>query len=105
VDGPRDSAAARILQRVRATSGLPLRGAHSCLEFPAALALLAAGLAAALVPAMALTEAPAAGVRLSDLAGLGARRVSAVHRAGPGQPSPAVRVLLDSLVAATRGDD
>lgn len=104
VDGPPDSAVARTLQRLRATSGLPLRGEHSCLEFPAALSLVAAGLAAALVPALALHQGKPAGVRPIDVAGLGARRISVVHRAGPGLPGPAVRVLLDSLLAAAQSD-
>ena len=100
VDGPPGAAVRRVLDRLRHTSGLPLPGAHSCLEFPAALALVDAGLAAALVPDLALTDALPARVRLVPLPGLGARRISAVHVTRRQGPLPVVTVLLDALTAA-----
>jgi DNA-binding transcriptional LysR family regulator len=100
VDGPPDSAVRRVLDRLRVATGLPLPGAHSCVEFPAALALVDAGLAAALVPDLALTGHLPAGVRLISLPGLGARRISAVHRTRRSRTTPVVGVLLDALSAA-----
>lgn len=100
VDGPPGSAVRRVLDRLRAATGLPLPGTHSCLEFPAALSLVDAGLAAALVPDLALTGAVPSGVRLSDVPGLGARRLSAVHRTAPQQITPVVRVVIDALATA-----
>jgi len=102
VDGPPGSAVRRVLDRLRQTSGLPLPGAHSCLEFPAALALVDAGLAAALVPDLAITHVVPQGVRLTALAGLGARSISAVHRPNRQQIRPVVGILLDALVLAAR---
>ncbi len=77
VDGPPGSAVRAVLDRLRATTGLRLSGRHVCLEFPAALALVDAGLAVALVPALALPDPPGPGTQLVDLPGLGARTISA----------------------------
>ncbi len=102
VDGPAGSAVHETLGRLRASSGLPLPGRHSCLEFPAALALVGGGLAAALVPDIALAAVPE-GVRIVDVEGLGARRISAVYRTGrrrPTQvadPGAGTRALLEAL--------
>ena len=100
VDGPPGSAVRRVLDRLRDASELPLPGAHSCLEFPAALALVDAGLAAALVPDLALTDSVPDRVRLIHLTGLGARRISAVHLTGRRGALPIAGVLLDALTAA-----
>lgn len=102
VHGPSGSAVRRVLDRLRATTGLPLPGAHSCLEFPAALSLVDAGLGAALVPDLALTGAAPAGVRVIDLPALGARRISALHRTGRHQPTGVVQTLLDALTDAVQ---
>ncbi|PZS36747.1 MAG: LysR family transcriptional regulator [Pseudonocardiales bacterium] len=88
VDGPPGSAVRRVLDRLRATTGLRLPGAHSCIEFPAALALVGAGLAAALIPELARGYAGPELVRISDLPGLGARSISAIHRCGRHDPTP-----------------
>jgi hypothetical protein len=100
VHGPPGSAVRRVLDRLRATSGLALPGVHSCLEFPAALSLVDAGLAAALVPDLALTDAVPAGVRVVDLPGLGARSIAALYRAGPHPPAAPVRHLVEALTEA-----
>jgi DNA-binding transcriptional LysR family regulator len=106
VDGPPGSAVHQALGRLRAGSGQPLPGRHSCLEFPAALALVSGGLAAALVPDLALT-APPAGVRVVDVAGLGARRISAGYRTGRRvsgsrgtKPRPAEGIVIHAMLAA-----
>lgn len=101
VDGPPGSAVRGVLDRLRATTGLPLRGAHVCLEFPAALALVDAGLAAALVPALALPEQPGAGTQLVDVAGLSARTIGAYTQAVRG-PAPLLATVLDALSAAAQ---
>jgi len=102
VDGPHASAVRSVLDRLRATTGLPLPGTHVCLEFPAALALVDAGLAAALVPALALPDPPGPGTRLVDLPGLGARTISAYTQA-PRRPAQLLTPVLDALTAAAPG--
>ncbi|MGL5818812.1 MAG: LysR family transcriptional regulator [Phycicoccus sp.] len=108
VDGPAGSAVNRVLARMRVSTGLPLVGAHTCLEFPATLALVSAGLAAALVPELALPSGPPDGVTVIDLSrlggppALGARRISAVYRVLRREPSPVVVALLEQLTAAAR---
>jgi DNA-binding transcriptional LysR family regulator len=99
IDGPPGSAVRGVLDRLRATTGLPLPGAHVCLEFPAALALVDAGLAAALVPALAVPDPPNPGTRLVDVPGLSARTISAWTQASR-RPTRLLATLLDALAAA-----
>jgi len=99
VDGPAGSAVRGALDRLRTATGLPLPGAHTCLEFPAALALVDAGLAAALVPALALPATLDPATRVVDLPGLGARTISAyVQRTR--RLTPLVGTTLEALHAA-----
>jgi DNA-binding transcriptional LysR family regulator len=102
VDGPPGSAARRALDRIAAHHDVTLDRVHECLEFPAALAIVAAGLAVAVVPALALSgqradDPPA--IRLLDAPVLGARRLHLVHRRGRHEPSPAARLVADAIGA------
>jgi DNA-binding transcriptional LysR family regulator len=97
VDGPPGSAARAALDRLAARHGAGLRRDHECLEFPAALALVAAGLAAAVVPGLALPAELPAGVRVLDAPASGARRIGVLHRAGRHEPTPAARLVLDAM--------
>lgn len=99
VDGPPGSAVHGVLARLRATTGLPLPGAHVCLEFAAALALVDAGLAAALVPALAVPDPPGPGTRLAELPGLSARTISAWTRQTR-RPARLLTTVLDALGAS-----
>lgn len=101
VSGPPGSAVARVLDRLRRTTQLALPASHSCVEFPAVLALVSAGLGAALVPELALTDAARADVRVLDLPGLGTRTITALHARTTNVPPP-VRALLDALTEAAR---
>jgi DNA-binding transcriptional LysR family regulator len=102
IAGPPGSATRSVLDRLGRDAGVRARIAHETLEFPAVLALVAAGLGLALVPRMAL-PAPenrrTAGLRTLDLPGLGARRLLARHRSSREEPSAAVRTVLDALAA------
>jgi DNA-binding transcriptional LysR family regulator len=100
VDGPPGSAVRAVLDRVRRTTGLPLPGVHVCLEFPAALALVDAGLAATLVPALALPDPLGRGTRVVDLPGLSARTISAWTQAAR-RPGHLLTTVLDALAAAS----
>ncbi len=97
VDGPSGSAVRQALDRLRASHHLALRGSHSCLEFPAVLALVAGGLAAGLVPDLALAPRHPARTRIIDLPDLGARRINAIYRQRKTGPPPAVAAMLDAL--------
>jgi DNA-binding transcriptional LysR family regulator len=104
VDGPADSAVGHALRRMRRTTGLPFPTAHSTREFTVALSLVAAGLAAAFVPEMALAALPApAGVRVIALAGLGSRRMGVLYRQSRNEPTPAVEAVLVALREAAGG--
>lgn len=94
------SAAHSVLRRVEAGTGHRLGIAHHALEFPAVLALVAAGLGCALVPLLALPEPGtrvAARIRTVQPAGLGARRLVARHRSSRHEPAPAVRAVVREL--------
>ncbi len=98
VDGPLGSAARRVLDRVAAHHGVVLDRPHECLEFPAVLAIVAAGLAAGIVPALALpTDVP--GVRIVDGPPIGARRLDLVHRRGRHEPSAAALLVTGALLS------
>jgi DNA-binding transcriptional LysR family regulator len=92
VDGPAGSAVRRVLDRLCAQHGLVLDRRHECLEFPAALAVVAAGLAAAVVPALALPE-KLGPVRAITTPLVGERRLDLLYRRGRHEPSPAARVV------------
>lgn len=97
VSGPEGSAARRALDLLASSAGAALRREHEVLRYPAALALVAAGLGSAVVPAMAVTEPRTDGVRLVETAHAGARSIGAVHRVHRYGPSPAVLSLLQAL--------
>jgi molybdate transport repressor ModE-like protein len=99
VEGPPESVTATVLERHRRTSGLPFRGAHACLEYPAVLDLVDAGLGAALVPHLALLNHPPRTAGVVELAGLGGRAIHAAYlRQRRGRR--VIGALLDSLRAA-----
>ncbi|MEV6521617.1 LysR family transcriptional regulator [Longispora sp. NPDC051575] len=103
VDGPPGSALRRVLDRLSARHGLVLDRRHECMEFPAALALVAAGLAAAVVPALALRAGEVSpAVRAVALPLVGARRLDLLHRRGRHEPSPAARMVAEAVAARAR---
>ncbi len=98
VDSPPGSAVAQSLRRLRRTTGLSFPAAHTCLEFTAALSLVAAGLAAALVPELALSVAPVPPtVRILSPEGIGGRRLGVLYRDARHEPTPAVAAVLAAL--------
>jgi DNA-binding transcriptional LysR family regulator len=96
-----DSAADQVLARAARPDGWRPLIAHRALEYPAALALVAAGLGCALVPRLALPDPGsrlAQDIRAVALPGLGARRLLARHRTARYEPSPAVAAVIAGLV-------
>ncbi|MFR9776617.1 LysR family transcriptional regulator [Micromonospora sp. MS34] len=100
--GPSGSAVRRALDRLADEHGFRPLAAHECIEFPAVLALVAAGLGAAVVPALALAGGRPPGVAATSLSALGGRYLSAMHRAYRTGASPAVAVTVTALMAAGR---
>lgn len=95
-------AARNILDRMAAETSATARVVHEVAEYSSQLALVGAGLGAAVVPRLAVPpveQHAAAGIRVVDLPGLGSRRLAARHRQSRGEPGAAVRVVLDALVA------
>jgi len=101
IDWPPDSAAYRALDRIAAHHDTVLNRVHECLEFPAAVAIVAAGLAAAVVPALALPTHEQASVELLNAPRVGARRIDMVHRRGRHEPSPAAELVARAISAQT----
>jgi DNA-binding transcriptional LysR family regulator len=97
IDGPPGSAAHHALDRIAAHHGTVLNRVHECLEFPAALAIVAAGLAAAVVPALALPTHEPATVEVLDAPYAGARRIDMIHRRGRHEPSPAATLVAQAI--------
>ncbi len=101
IEGPPGSVAAAVLHRHRRATGLPFSGAHSCLEYPAVLDLVDAGLGAALMPDLALDNHPPRHARVVELPGLGGRAIHAVHQRQRTERR-AVSTFLDALRLVAR---
>ncbi|HWD96754.1 MAG TPA: LysR family transcriptional regulator [Acidimicrobiales bacterium] len=97
VDGPPGSAISGALSRLRAATSFNFTPRHTCLEFPAALALVGGGMAVALATELALNDPLPVGVRVIDFPDLGSRRISALFQIGRKKPLPVVTALLDAL--------
>jgi DNA-binding transcriptional LysR family regulator len=98
VASPPGTAARRILDRIAVQHDAgPLDLRHECLEFPAALGLVTAGLGAAVVPALALPHPLPPQLRVLPAPGAAGRRIAALHRAGRGGAGPATRLVLEAL--------
>ena len=94
VAGPPGTACDHALRRLAAEAGVAIPARDVCVEFSSVLALVAAGRGAAIVPRLALGQAP---VTVCALPPLGGRNIAAWHRAGPGLPAPATATVLDAL--------
>lgn len=101
IDGPTGSAASRNLDTLRAATGSTLTTEHWCHEFPAVLAVVAAGLGAALVPDLALTDGPPPNVRVVNLPGLGTRSIHLAHL-DSNSVRAVTRLVSDALTEAAR---
>ncbi|ROO63176.1 DNA-binding transcriptional LysR family regulator [Micromonospora sp. Llam0] len=97
VDGPPGSASHRALNRIAARYDAVLDRVHECLEFPATLAVVAAGLAAAVVPTLALQIHKLTAIEALHEPYVGARRIDMVHRHGRHEPSPATELVAQAI--------
>jgi DNA-binding transcriptional LysR family regulator len=97
VAGPPGTACDHALQRLAAEAGIAIPDGDVCVEFPSVLALVAAGRGAAIIPTLALGQAP---VTVCALPPLGGRHIAAWHPAGQAHPAPAAATVLDALTQA-----
>ncbi|MFF5231328.1 LysR family transcriptional regulator [Dactylosporangium sp. NPDC000521] len=97
IAGPPTSTTGQVLDRLGRERGFTPRRVHACVDYPVVLALVAAGHGATIAPDLALRDALAAGVRVTDLPVAGARRLDALVTAGRAA-LPAVTALLSVLV-------
>jgi DNA-binding transcriptional LysR family regulator len=95
VASPADNACGAALARLAAEHGFTPQHAHVCTEFPAVLALVAAGHGAAVVPVLALADIPAGAVEVAPIPGAGFRRLEVLRRST--EPEPVVRVVVAAL--------
>jgi len=104
VDGPPGSAARRALDKVAAYHNAVLDRPHECLEFPASLAIVAAGLAAAVIPALALPAEPIPSrIAVLDDRTAGSRRLDLLHRRGRHEPGPAAELAARAIQLRATG--
>ncbi len=99
IAAPPDTACGAALDRLATRHRFTPVRAHTCLEFPAVIALVAAGLGAAILPSLALGDLPPDTVTVTTLPVGGARRLTALSRS---QPEPVATVLIEALQAAVR---
>lgn len=97
VDGPPGSVPRRSLDRIARHYGVMLNRSHECLEYPAALALVTAGLAVAVIPSLALPSTPDPDIQLLPATVLGARRLDLLHRRSRREPSPAAQIVVEAI--------
>ncbi|MFE5311293.1 LysR family transcriptional regulator [Isoptericola sp. NPDC056578] len=95
-------AADRVVQRAHAASGATTPLTHRYDDYAVALALVAADLGVAVVPALAARDPLPEAVQVVALPGLGTRQIVARHRTTGGAPGPATLAVLDQVVAAGR---
>jgi DNA-binding transcriptional LysR family regulator len=95
---PAGSACRHAFDRLVAKHGTQPRIAHTCLEFPAVLALVEAGEGIALIPSLGLLER--AEVDICEVGGLGGRDLVALQRRSRRGTEPAVDAVIETLASA-----
>ncbi len=106
VAGVPDQASGQALERLAQLHGFTPRRAHVIVEFPPTLALVSAGHGVAIVPSLALLDGPAGEVVVTDISGVGSRRIEAltrVSRTRSGEPDPVQAVVIEMLREAVAG--
>jgi DNA-binding transcriptional LysR family regulator len=99
VAGPPDTACGRALDRISTQYGFTAQRAHTCLEFPTVLALVAAGFGAAIVPKLVLAGAPPEAITLAPVPVAGHRRITVLRRDLPSGPEPLTQAMVEALQA------
>lgn len=97
ISSPPEMACGRALERLAKEHAFVPRKVHACVEFPAILALVAAGLGAAVLPLLARADAAPRAVAVAPVPGVGFRRLNMIYRAASAGPDPVVRAVMDAL--------
>jgi DNA-binding transcriptional LysR family regulator len=97
IAGPPESGCGQALKRLAEKYQFSPRIEHVCIEFPAMLTLVGAGMGAAILPTLALPGIDPALVAVSPIPSHCSRRVSAVFRAPRFSPEPTVATLVAEL--------
>ncbi|MFG1695938.1 LysR family transcriptional regulator [Nonomuraea sp. NPDC049309] len=98
-------ACGQALDRLAGLHGIEPQKPHVIGEWGPALALVAAGYGVAIVPELALLDVPEGEVRVSDIRGIGARRLDVVTRASrtrSGEPDPVQAVVIEAIEEVTK---
>lgn len=95
IGSPAGTAARDPLDRVAAAAGRAVRVEHESADFSVALAMVAAGLGAAVVPELAMGGEPPTGVAVLSVGDLGHRSIVAVHARD--RYSAGIAATLDAL--------
>ena len=103
IAGPPESGCGQALARLAGKYQFTPRIEHVCIEFPAMLTLVAAGLGAALLPTLALAGIDPADVAISAIPSHCSRRLSAVMRAPRFSSEPTVDTMVAELDEAASG--
>jgi molybdate transport repressor ModE-like protein len=102
IAGHEGTPARAALDALAATAGTRLDIRHLCVEFSSMLALVGAGLGAALVTDLVLDLLPVTNVRVSAVPlDPGARIIFLAHRRGRAEPGAAAAATLEALLAHT----
>ncbi len=97
VASPPDTACGRALDRIAGQYGFTAQRAHTCLEFPTVLALVAGGFGAAVIPKLALAGASPLAIAMPSVPVAGHRRITVLRRDLPAGPEPRTQALVDAL--------
>jgi DNA-binding transcriptional LysR family regulator len=97
IAGPPESGCGQALARLAEEYQFTPKIEHVCIEFPAMLTLVAAGMGAAILPSLALAGIDPEQVAVSPIPSHCSRRLSAVFRAPRFCPEPTVDILVAEL--------
>ncbi|MGV8882290.1 MAG: LysR substrate-binding domain-containing protein [Rhodoglobus sp.] len=95
VGHPSASPGREPLARIEAAEQVTLRYEHECTEYSVALAIVGAGLAAAVIPALAIPRNLSADITVIEIGDLGHRRIAAHHDAG--RTAIGISAVIDAL--------
>lgn len=101
VGQPSGSPGREPLARIEANENVTLRYEYECTEYPVTLAIVEAGLAAAVVPTLAIPRNLSTAITVLEIGDLGHRRIAAHHIVG--RTTMGIVALVDALRRSAPG--